>query len=523
MVRMDRSKKSSYSDGGKHSYSEESEHTDEDYIAGIHFPEMGDTYRSLFEHNKAVMLLIDPVSSDIVDANVAASMYYGWSREEIKQKKIYEINTLSPGKVRLEMKNAINEKRNYFLFKHELANGDIRDVEVYSSPVVINSRNLLYSIVHDITERKQAEDELKTREMQLRTAQKIGRIGSWQFDLNSGKVVASEEALRIYGVPPQDFSIPDIQKIPLPEYRPMLDEALRELIGENVPYDVHFKIRRPIDGAIRDIHSIAEYHQERNAVIGTIQDITEQKLAEDALLHGKMVAEAANRSKDEFLATMSHELRTPLTSVIGFSDILLDEMFGSLDEKQKRYVSHISSAGNHLLRLINDVLDLSKVEAGKMDLRYEIFSVAGAIEEVRTFISPLAMDKNITLNIEVDEQVDKINADKTKFKQILYNLGSNAIKFTPDKGNVSVSARASDNMVQVCVKDTGIGISEKDINELFQPFRQLDSYATNEYAGTGLGLALVKKFVELHEGRVWVESKVGEGSTFCFSIPSGKL
>jgi PAS domain S-box len=483
------------------------------------FLEKGGTYRSLFKNNKAIMLLINPENFDIIDANIAACTYYGWPLEEITCKKIHEINTLSPESIRDEMQKAVDEKRNYFLFKHKLANGKVRDVEVYSSPVTVNSQNLLYSVIHDITERKLAEDELKTREMQLRTAQKIGHMGSWSIDLNSGDVFASEEAFRIYGLDVKPLTIGDIQKVTLPEYRPMMDEALKSLIREKTPYDIHFKIRREVDGAIRDIRSVAEYYAGRNSVIGTIEDITERKKAEDALLHAKMVAEAANRSKDGFLATMSHELRTPLTSVIGFSDVLLDETFGTLDEKQMRYVAHISDAGKHLLKLINNVLDLSKVEAGKMELQYETFSVSEAITEIQTLISPLARKKSISVDVEFDPQIDTINADRTKFKQIMYNLASNAIKFTPDRGSVKIHARCSDSVALVSVKDTGIGISKEDINKLFHPFKQLNSYLANESAGTGLGLALVKKFVELHEGRIWVESEVGEGSTFTFSIP----
>ncbi len=483
------------------------------------FLEKGDTYRSLFKNNKAIMLLINPENFDIIDANIAACTYYGWPLEEITCKKIHEINTLSPESIRDELQKAVDEKRNYFLFKHKLANGKVRDVEVYSSPVTVNSQNLLYSVIHDITERKLAEDELKTREMQLRTAQKIGHMGSWSIDLNSGDVFASEEAFRIYGLDVKPLTIGDIQKVTLPEYRPMMDEALKSLIREKTPYDIHFKIRREVDGAICDIRSVAEYYAGRNSVIGTIEDITERKKAEDALLHAKMVAEAANRSKDGFLATMSHELRTPLTSVIGFSDVLLDETFGTLDEKQMRYVAHISDAGKHLLKLINNVLDLSKVEAGKMELQYETLSVSEAITEIQTLISPLARKKSISVDVEFDPQIDTINADRTKFKQIMYNLASNAIKFTPDRGSVKIHARCSDSVALVSVKDTGIGISKEDINKLFHPFKQLNSYLANESAGTGLGLALVKKFVELHEGRIWVESEVGEGSTFTFSIP----
>ncbi len=485
------------------------------------FMEKGDVYHSLFKYNKAVTLLINPENFDIIDANNAACDYYGWPFEVITRMKIHDINILPPDKILEEMQNAVDEKRNYFLFRHKLADGQIRDVEVYSSPVIVNSQQLLYSIAHDITERKKAESELNKRNMQLRIAQKIGHIGSWELDLNSGMVDSSDEAKRIYGYGTDDVIYPlkEVQAVVLPEYRPMMDEAIRELIEQGVPYDVQYRVARQNDGAIRDVHSVAEYDVEKNTIMGTIQDITERRKAEGALLHAKIVAEAANRSKDEFLATMSHELRTPLTSIIGFSDILKDKMFGELNEKQDHYVDHILDAGNHLLQLINDVLDLSKVEAGKMELLYEHFSPSDAVDEVNTLLSPLAMDKRIKLVIDTDGNIEEIHADRTKFKQVLYNLASNAIKFTPEKGTVSIISGISENMLRVCVRDTGIGISLEDQAKLFQPFRQLNSYTTNEYAGTGLGLALVKRFVEMHNGKVWVDSIVGEGSEFYFSLP----
>ncbi len=228
---------------------------------------------------------------------------------------------------------------------------------------------------------------------------------------------------------------------------------------------------------------------------------------------------AVSKTKSEFLANMSHELRTPLNSIIGFSEILHDEMFGPLNEKQAKYINNVLISGKHLLKLINDILDLSKVEAGKVELVCEDFSASDAINEVRTLTGSIAAKKSIVLDVSVDEDLTTIHADEGKFKQILYNLLSNAIKFTPESGSVTVHARCHGDMAEISVTDTGIGISEENQKKLFQPFMQADTSTSREYGGTGLGLSLVRKFTELHGGTVWIESEPGKGSTFTFTIP----
>jgi len=229
--------------------------------------------------------------------------------------------------------------------------------------------------------------------------------------------------------------------------------------------------------------------------------------------------EAASRTKSEFLANMSHELRTPLNSIIGFSEILHDGTFGPLNEKQTKYISNVLVSGKHLLELINGILDLAKVESGKMELTCEDFNVCAVIEESVMLLSSVALKKNIKLNTAVDEELTTINADMGKFRQILYNLMSNAIKFTPNGGSVTVEGRYNRDMAQIAVIDTGIGISKEDQDKLFNPFVQLDSSLSRVYEGTGLGLVLVKRFVEMHGGKIWIKSEPDRGSKFIFTIP----
>ena len=245
---------------------------------------------------------------------------------------------------------------------------------------------------------------------------------------------------------------------------------------------------------------------------------------------------AATLAKSDFLANMSHELRTPLNSVIGFSEVLEDEMFGPLNDKQRDYVGNILVSGKHLLGLINDILDLSKVEAGKLELELSIVNLRTLLATSLTMFQEKALKHGIRLSIEVNGEFELI-ADERKLKQILFNLLSNAVKFTPQGGSVQVAAKPvqgwgkpdleqagppvapEGDCIEIAIIDTGIGISADDFPKLFQEFSQLSSPYTKEHEGTGLGLALTKRLVELHGGRIWVESEPGKGSRFAFVLP----
>lgn len=232
--------------------------------------------------------------------------------------------------------------------------------------------------------------------------------------------------------------------------------------------------------------------------------------------------EAANRAKSEFLANMSHELRTPLNAIIGFSEVLRDKLCGDLNKEQMEFVTDIHSSGEHLLQMINDILDLAKVESGKLELKYEEFEIGGAIDAVLTTLKGLAHKKSLSIETILHDPVDRLCADLIKFKQMLYNLLSNAIKFTPENGKIAIRTKSFKNgrgFIEVRVTDTGIGIAPEDYSKIFEEFKQVDSSYSRKYEGTGLGLALTKKLVELHGGKIGFESTVGAGSTFYFTLP----
>lgn len=266
----------------------------------------------------------------------------------------------------------------------------------------------------------------------------------------------------------------------------------------------------------------ATFEEKKRLMEGLEEKVTERTAR---LEEARMMAEAANRSKSDFLANMSHELRTPLNAVMGFSEVMRDGLAGPVTEEQKEYLTDILESGEHLLSLINDILDLTKIEAGKIELEFREFDLKELIERALIMFKEKSVKHKMELGNEVDPEIGAVVADERRVKQVLFNLLSNAFKFTPDNGRITVRARkipGEPGQIECSVEDTGPGIKEEDISRLFKPFEQLEAMLTKEHGGTGLGLALCKKIVELHDGRIWVESEFGRGSRFIFRLPARK-
>lgn len=395
---------------------------------------------------------------------------------------------------------------------------------------------------------------LREKEHLLSDAQRIAHIGSWTYDMTD-RIVWSDETYRVYGVSPETFTPNAESFINLihPDDRPAMQAWINACIAGEKPGELDFRSILP-DGTVRFINGRGElkYDAENRPayMAGTAQDITERNKQEETirqlnaslerrliertaelkeLMEAKEAAEAANRAKSEFLANMSHELRTPLNAIIGFSEILHSGMAGEVSDEQKDFIKDILDSGRHLLKLINDILDLSKIEADKIELELSEFDIAAFIRYSLILFKEKAMKSNIKLLDDVENEIGNIIADERKIKQALMNLISNAVKFTPDGGSVRVSARkgiggqrsgVTGNFIEISVADTGIGIRAEDIPKLFQKFTQLESALTKSYEGTGLGLALTKRLVELHGGKVFVESEPGKGSTFTIYLPA---
>ncbi len=427
-------------------------------------------------------------------------------------------------------------------FDYRLARGDgeIRDVSV-SAEKVMNDRGPLgqvIGVVQDITDRKRNERAIAQNETLLRHAHRLSRVGYWVWEprdvaqsSDRGWLHVSSEFADILGVKPDEIPLEEtdlVRKFVHPDDLPTAIEAVEGFVHRTSDrYNVQVRTVRP-DQSIAHVHMEAERLRDAQGrilyEIGVIQDVTEQRERELELMTAKRTAEIANRTKTQFLANMSHELRTPLNAVIGFSQLIRDQAFGSIGERYVTYADDINSSGKMLLALINDILDMSRIEAGQQKLMEEIISVDSAINDCVRMVTSKAADGGVRMIVENKGQLPALRADERALKQILLNLLSNAVKFTPEGGAVTVAAEVTkERGLDIGISDTGIGIAEDVIKDLFLPFRQADASISRRFGGSGLGLAISKKLMELHGGEISIDSRPGSGTRVTLHMPAERV
>jgi PAS domain S-box-containing protein len=390
-------------------------------------------------------------------------------------------------------------------------------------------------ITRDITERRRVEELLQESEERHRKLFDNNPHPTWVYDRMTLRFLAvNDAAIRKYGYSSDEFLKMTIEDIRPPEDVPVLLESVGSIRDGDESVGIWRHRRKDKTTIDVEITSYALKFADRAAEVVVAVDVTQRKRDEaekrrftDSLAASNQELELRNREveratklKSKFLASMSHELRTPLNAIVGFSDLLAEETAGQLNDKQKRFVNHIKQGSAHLLQLINDILDLSKIEAGQLELRCEDFQVKDALPEVLSTIRPLAMAKNIQVQHKVETD-PSVYADRVRFKQVLYNLLSNAVKFTPKDGRIDIDCSEKGGHVYISVTDTGIGIRAEHHAAVFEEFRQVEGNTDTANEGTGLGLAITKRLVEQQGGKISLESEPGKGSRFTFTLPIG--
>lgn len=386
--------------------------------------------------------------------------------------------------------------------------------------------DLLYCVGRDVTDMKEHEHALIKRQNQLSEAEAIGAMGHWQWDIGQDTISWSKQIYDIYGVERGDF-IPTLDKLNRMIYRRDIGRVVqifqRAMIEQN-NYGMDFRIKRP-NGEVRYIYCEGRCDLDEDGDVtglyGIMQDMTEQTLHERELTIAKEGAERAYAAKTQFLANMSHELRTPLNAIIGFSEMMQRQLLGPIGtEKYLDYISGIRESGIHLLDLISDILDMSKIEAGKYELSLEEVNVTKTLGLAAHMMEGRCEDADVQLcTAGLDQNDITIQADRRAFLQIALNLLSNAVKFSHAGGKVWIKGTTSKDAISISVSDNGIGIPAHKLQSITNPFEQASSSYSREHEGTGLGLSITKELIEMHGGTIKIESKVGEGTCVTFTLP----
>ncbi|WP_209319742.1 PAS domain-containing hybrid sensor histidine kinase/response regulator [Ancylomarina longa] len=474
-------------------------------------------FRRLFDDHAAVKLLIDPETGNIADANKSAIAFYGWSYEELKSMNIDQINTLEPEELRREMGDARNNSRNFFEFRHYLKNGKIKDVAVFSSKIEIEGKEYLHSIIQDITQSKLAEKQLKLLGQAIDQNPVIILIANKVGEIEYVNPIFT----KVTGYTREEVMGKNPRFLQSGEHKHEFYKELWDTItsGKNWHGEFHNKNKNGEyywENAI--ISPVFDDHNKILHFLAVKEDITEKKKMISDLIAAKDKAEESDRLKSAFLANMSHEIRTPMNAILGFSELLKEPDLAN--EQQQDYIALIEKGGARMLNIINQIMDISKIESNLMEVSIKEININKQIEHTYNFLRSQVEAKGLEISYKTPLQ-DKdaiIKTDPDKVLAVLLNLVNNAFKYT-DKGTIEFGYEKKDKYLEFFVKDTGIGVPQNRQKAIFERFIQADIEDKMARQGAGLGLSISKAYVEMLGGKIWLVSEKDRGSVFYFTLP----
>ncbi len=476
-------------------------------------------FKSLFQDNFSIMLIIEPETGKINEANKSACKFYGYSHDKIIQMNINQINTLENDAIKQKIKNAVTATQNKFIFKHKLSNGQIRDVEVHSGKINYFGKSVLYSTIYDITEKINTERKLEIVETKL-THFLNNFLGiCFIKDANHRYKFINKEYEKVFKLPTnwKNKTGTELNLHPSEIIKSL--EANDKIVLQN-DKEIRIIEKVPINNKLHHwlVVKFPLNNKNEKFVAGVGIDITQRVETEIELERAKEKAEESDKLKTEFLNNLSHEIRTPMNAILGFTNIVKKQ--GTTQKNRDKYSKIVQDSGEQLLQIIDDILEFSELNTKQAKTRTENVDIKQIFNDLKTNFHQKALNKNLKfqVNDNFTENEIFIFTDKHRFKKILVKLIENALKFT-EKGFVEIGYNLIDSKIEIYVKDTGIGIDKEKQEKIFECFSQAESSLSRKHGGLGLGLSIVKKNIELLNGKINLETKKGKGTTFFFTIP----